>query len=406
LIKELRKRVTEKETERRETANLIEQEKLVISKGRNPKLSDVFVRPNPVGRRTTGILEAHSNGFRFSPSKGEHIDIMYKNIKQTFFQPAQNELIVLIHLHLHNSIMVGKKRTNDIQFCTEVMEVSQSLEGRRYDAEELEDEQRERQMRQRLNTEFQNFVNKLEEIAQLEVDMPYRELGFYGVPFRSSVFLQPTVHCLVNLTEIPFFVIPLSDIEIAYFERVHFNVKNFDLVFVVKDYEKKVVHINSIAAESLDTIKAWLDECDIKYYEGTQNLNWDRIMAAIKEDPVKFHTEEGGWAFLNPESSDEDEDSEPEEEVFNPDAENSGSGSGSDDDEDEEEYESEGEPEEEIEAPASDEDEASEEGEDWDALEEKARKQDMQAKEKKRARGEYSESEDEEERRPKKGKKK
>jgi len=74
--------------------------------------------------------------------------------------------------------MVGKKRTNDIQFCTEVMEVSQSLEGRRYDADELEDEQRERQMRQRLNTEFQNFQRKLEEPGSLEFDMPYRELGF------------------------------------------------------------------------------------------------------------------------------------------------------------------------------------------------------------------------------------
>jgi len=232
--------------------------------------------------------------------------------------------------------------------------------------------------------------------------MPYRELGFHGVPNRSSVFLQPTVHCLVNLTEVPFFVLSLSDIEIAYFERVHFNVKNFDLVFVFKDYDRKVCHINSIASESLDTIKEWLDNIDVKYYEGPQNLAWDRIMSTIREDPVKFHTQDGGWAFLNLESSDE-EDSEPSEDEFDPAREESGSG---EEDaapgEDEEEYESGGEPDE-VEV-ASEEEEDDEAGEDWDELEEKARNHDIQVKEKKRARGE-SDSE-EEEKRPKKGKKK
>jgi nucleosome binding factor SPN SPT16 subunit len=75
-------------------------------------------------------------------------------------------------------------------------------------------------MRARLNTEFQNFVKRVEESSGLEFDIPYRELGFYGVPHRSSVLLQPTVHCLVNLTETPFFVLSLDDLEIAYFERV------------------------------------------------------------------------------------------------------------------------------------------------------------------------------------------
>jgi nucleosome binding factor SPN SPT16 subunit len=127
-----------RETEKRESANLIAQEKLVLSKGRNPRLADVFVRPNPVGRRSNGVLESHTNGFRFSMNKGESIDILYHNIKQAFFQPAEKELIILVHFHLHNPIMVGKKKTQDVQFCTEVMEVSQALDGRRYDADELE----------------------------------------------------------------------------------------------------------------------------------------------------------------------------------------------------------------------------------------------------------------------------
>jgi nucleosome binding factor SPN SPT16 subunit len=78
LIKELRKRVTEKEMEGRARASLIEQEKLILSKGRNPRLVDVFVRPNPVGRRTNGALEAHTNGFRFSLTKGDVIGTLKK----------------------------------------------------------------------------------------------------------------------------------------------------------------------------------------------------------------------------------------------------------------------------------------------------------------------------------------
>ena len=36
---------------------------------------------------------------------------------------------------------------------------------------------------------------------EVEFDTPFRELGFHGVPFRSTVLLQPTSGCLVNLVE-------------------------------------------------------------------------------------------------------------------------------------------------------------------------------------------------------------
>lgn len=54
------------------------------------------------------------------------------NIKHAFFQPADNEMIALVHFHLTNPIMVGKKKTNDVQFYTEVMDSVQTLDaGRR-----------------------------------------------------------------------------------------------------------------------------------------------------------------------------------------------------------------------------------------------------------------------------------
>ena len=41
-------------------------------------------------------------------------------------------MITLVHFHLINPIMVGKKKTNDVQFYAEVMDSVQTLDaGRR-----------------------------------------------------------------------------------------------------------------------------------------------------------------------------------------------------------------------------------------------------------------------------------
>jgi len=54
----------------------------------------------------------------------------------------------------------------------------------------------------------------------IDFDIPFRELGFYGVPHKSNVFIIPSTKCLVSLIDQPFFVITLQDIEVAHFERV------------------------------------------------------------------------------------------------------------------------------------------------------------------------------------------
>ena len=45
-------------------------------------LNDVWIRPpfGGKGRKMTGQLEAHANGFRYSSPKGEQLDIMYRCI--------------------------------------------------------------------------------------------------------------------------------------------------------------------------------------------------------------------------------------------------------------------------------------------------------------------------------------
>merc|ERR1719421_2426461 len=96
-------------------------------------------------------------------NRGEKLDLIFKNIKLAFFQAAEKEILVIMHFHLHHPIMIGKKKTKDVQFYVEVMEASYSLDNHRrsgYDPDELEEEQRERAMRVRMNQEFQNFVKK------------------------------------------------------------------------------------------------------------------------------------------------------------------------------------------------------------------------------------------------------
>ena len=45
------------------------------------------------------------------------------------------------------------------------------------------------------------------------------------MPSRSNVYVQPTADCIVQLTESPFLVVTLDDIEIVHLERVTVRVK-------------------------------------------------------------------------------------------------------------------------------------------------------------------------------------
>eukprot|EP00026_Physarum_polycephalum_P000558 Phypoly_transcript_00559.p1 GENE.Phypoly_transcript_00559~~Phypoly_transcript_00559.p1 ORF type:complete len:1075 (-),score=176.29 Phypoly_transcript_00559:1265-4462(-) len=403
LIKQLRKQVSEREAEQRNVTGLVSQDKLIVSKNpRNPKLMGLFIRPNISGHRTGGTLEAHTNGFRFSTSKGTTVDILFKNIKHAFFQPCDHEQIVLVHFHLHNYIMIGKKKAKDVQFCTEVMEGSSHLDGtsRSSSRDEIEDEQAEAEMRNKLNRDFQTFVKRVEEVSaqsgtEIEFDIPFRELGFFGVPSRSNVFLQPSVHCLVSLIEPPFFVLTLKEIEICNFERVSFGLRNFDMVFVFKDYERPVTKVNNIPVDSLEAIKEWLDECNIKFYEGPTNLNWTHIMGTVRQDVDQFF-EDGGWSFLEDKDSDAGDSSSEDGSEFEPES----SGSGEEEEASEDDYSSDSDASGSDYSSASDE-ESEEEGLDWEELERKAAAEDRAKKydedeppKRKRAGGAYSDDED------------
>jgi nucleosome binding factor SPN SPT16 subunit len=347
------------------------------------KLDNIFARPSFDNKRVPGRVEIHQNGIRYVHAIGEAhvIDILFNNIRHLFFQPSKHELIVIIHVHLINPIMIGKRKARDIQFYREATDMQFDETGNRRrkhrmgDEDEFEAEQEERRRRAILDKEFLAFAKRIEDAGRdsnLRVDMPFRDLGFNGVPSRSSVWIQPTTDCLVQLTEPPFMVITLDDIEIVHLERVQFGLKNFDMVVVFKDFNRSVQHINTIPMESIDAVKDWLDSVEIPFTEGPLNLQWPTIMKTVQADPHEFFNG-GGWSFLDTGSDAEDEEVEEEEESA---FEMSESEFGSD-----ESSEANSEFDENASAEASAEEVSEEEsaGEDWDELEKKAKKKDRES---------------------------
>ncbi|KAL7270396.1 FACT complex subunit spt16 [Rhizina undulata] len=383
-IQDMKKNAVKREQERKEMEDVVTQDNLIEIRNRRPqRLSEVYVRPALDGKRVPGEVEIHQNGLRYqSPLRSDHrIDVLFSNVKHLFFQPCAHELIVLIHVHLKDPIMVGKKKTKDVQFYREATDIQFDETGnrkRKYrygDEEEFEQEQEERRRRALLDKEFKAFADKISEAGKklengVDVDVPYRELGFNGVPFRANVLCSPTTDALVQLTDPPFLVITLDEIEVAHLERVQFGLKNFDLVFVFKDYSRPVSHINSIPMESVENVKEWLDSSNIPFTEGPLNLNWPTIMKTVISDPHQFF-KDGGWSFLSVESDADDEDVEDEESEFEASDESASDGS----DEAESDFDEDGSASEDEGSEASD----VESGEDWDELEEDAKKKDKQS---------------------------
>jgi hypothetical protein len=83
-ITDLKKEVNKREQQKKEMADVIEQDTLVEVKGRRPlKLPEVFVRPALDGKRLPGEVEIHQNGLRYQSPMGSqkiglfHVDWEY-----------------------------------------------------------------------------------------------------------------------------------------------------------------------------------------------------------------------------------------------------------------------------------------------------------------------------------------
>lgn len=307
-------RITEMKKEfniNNQTLNREVDTSLILISGRKIALPEVLIRTDNKQRKSKpNTLELHENGFRYN-NDGTFIDILFDNIKHFFFQEGTIESRVLINFHLKEPMFLPKKTFN-IQFyrecSTHAIQDTSKIKDEYMEAMlEKEDENR----RRAANNEFSLFVDKVETSTPLRVEVPSRSGSFYGVPFKGSVLIQPTNECLVNLTEFPTFVLTLSEIEVACFERMVLGIKTFDLTFVHKDKQKPVVPVTSIDSGQANKVKDFLDGKNIPFIETKINLQWNALMKEIMKDPVSFY-ENGAWCELQPHREDEEAEDESE----------------------------------------------------------------------------------------------
>lgn len=130
----------------------------------------------------------------------------------------------------------------------------------------------------------------------MEVDIPVENLTFYGCATKAVVKIRPTKHCLVAISEFPFFVLPFDEIQSVHFERIIYGIKNFDMAIIDKDFVS-TKRISSIPIEYQEQLKVFFDEINVIYSEGPVTLNWNNVMAEIRNNFSDW-LEDGGWMFL------------------------------------------------------------------------------------------------------------
>jgi nucleosome binding factor SPN SPT16 subunit len=66
--------VNKREQQKKEMADVVEQDNLVELKGRRPtRMSEAFIRPPLDGKRLPGDVEIHQNGLRYLSPMGQKV---------------------------------------------------------------------------------------------------------------------------------------------------------------------------------------------------------------------------------------------------------------------------------------------------------------------------------------------
>ena len=223
------------------------------------------MRPKLTGKKTVGSLTSFVNGFKFVSDRSEVFEVLLSNIKHAFLQPCEEDMVVILHFHLYNPVVINKKMTNHVQFFTEVAIATEDLSDprkrHRGDYDEYEEEKMEEEAKARYNKLYYDFAEYTEKNweSDLQFETPYTELGFYGSYASNNVAMAPTESCLVSLMESPFLVVTLEEVELVSFERLGNTIKNFDMIMIFKDYTRPVQTISNIPKSNLDALKTWLE---------------------------------------------------------------------------------------------------------------------------------------------------
>jgi nucleosome binding factor SPN SPT16 subunit len=73
-ITDLKKEANKREQQKKEMADVVEQDNLIEVRGRRPvKMPEAFVRPALDGKRLAGEVEIHQNGVRYVSPVGQKV---------------------------------------------------------------------------------------------------------------------------------------------------------------------------------------------------------------------------------------------------------------------------------------------------------------------------------------------
>lgn len=354
-----------------------------------PCIRDVSMRPSMGSARSRPVwnLEAHQNGFRCGVrgSATEKLEILYSQINVAIFQPCERRsLMVLIHFHLKEPIMVSRRKTFEIQFYTEVRAQTEDLSMRRsanaYDPDEILEEQREEEMKVRLNKVFQDFVVKTQKIPgfKLKFELPSEDFAISGVYHRANCPIFLCTKSIVSVQEWPPLVVHMDDVEIAVFERVTPATREFDMVLIYKDYSQTPYSITMIPQSGMVDLKTFFGDIKMVWYVLPMNMQWKAVMQEITGDIAKF-VENGGFQSWFDTAEDDDDDDAAQEDDGSDFEVSEDCESGDDDMDSDEEPSEESEDDDDDDDDDDDsefEDEEDEEGKSWDELEREAEEED------------------------------
>eukprot|EP00913_Durusdinium_trenchii_P029249 g27417.t1 len=302
-FKEVQKQVRSRENEEEIKAQHAENqtgEKFLERKG-GPSIRDVSMRPSMGSARSRPVwnLEAHANGFRCSVrgSATEKLEVLYSQIKVAIFQPCEKRsLLVLIHFHLNEPIMVNRRKTARLH--TPTGPTFRTFLGLRrsanaYDPDEIIQEQREEEMKERLNKVFRDFVQK--------------DLSISGVYHRANSPIFLCSKSIISVQEWPPLVVHMDDVELFVFERVTLATREFDMVMVRKDYSEHPTQITMIPSSKMIDLKSWLGDLKMTLgRRGCMNMQWKAVMQEVTGDLKKF-IDFGGWQHWFDDGGSEDD---------------------------------------------------------------------------------------------------
>lgn len=292
----------EKVAEEREKENLTQQNALILSTNKgHPKLDHIYIRRNIVANQVAGSLEAHTNGFRFTSVRGDKTDILYANIKCSFFQSCYAYFITLLHFHLKHAIVLGEEELFDLQFYVRHLEdishnSDELMNLKKFTFTDEDYKRRQRDYYESLKL-FSKFYKDAESMTKnlVKFGLPDTKFFLSGEISNKIVMLHQTAESLVNLIDWPPLLIIFKEVEFAHFQRTICDRRTINIVFVFKDYYKDPAQINYVRMNKIYTLQKWLDSVDL-CFSTTHEANWRQRLDNILRDPETFF-KNGGWSY-------------------------------------------------------------------------------------------------------------